>query len=219
MSQLSDVMTGLNRPTPMEERRYRIGRVVNDKNGKATVLTYVDARYVMDVLDEICGADNWSNEFMEIKGNLFCKITIAVAEEQEIGKYFIRQVSKMDVGVPSNFESEKGEASDSFKRCAVHFGIGRDLYHVGTMYATCVQGRSGWMLPHDWQPDDEQKQSISFTPATVDVEHFNELIADLVWTDGQRDNAQAWINRGGFSKSEWDMKIAGMEKHVKGELE
>ena len=64
----------------------------------------------------------------EIKNNLYCRITIRLGDEV---------VSKMDVGVPSNFESEKGECSDAFKRCAVKFGIGRDLYHVGTLYAQC----------------------------------------------------------------------------------
>ena len=61
---LGDILKGLSRPTPLEERRYRIGRVLNDKNGKASVLTYVDARYVMDVLDEIVGAENWNDEYI-----------------------------------------------------------------------------------------------------------------------------------------------------------
>jgi len=207
MSTLSDVMTGLNRPTPKEERRYRIGRVVNDKNGKATVLTYVDARYVMDVFDEICGGDKWSNEFVEINGNLFSKITIRVGDES---------VTKMDVGVPSNFEAVKGEASDSFKRCAVHFGIGRDLYHVGVTYANCVQGRSGWMLPHDWQPEDDSADKPEFHPTDLDKEHFKALLGNEIWTESQSDNGFSWLDRGGFSKREWDMKIAGMESHVKG---
>jgi hypothetical protein len=37
-------------------------------------------------------------------------------------------ISKEDVGVESNTEETKGEASDSFKRSAVTLGIGRELY-------------------------------------------------------------------------------------------
>lgn len=37
-------------------------------------------------------------------------------------------VSKQDVGVESNTEKEKGQASDAFKRACVNWGIGRELY-------------------------------------------------------------------------------------------
>ena len=37
-------------------------------------------------------------------------------------------ITKWDAGKESNTESEKGEASDSFKRAAVNWGIGRELY-------------------------------------------------------------------------------------------
>ena len=37
-------------------------------------------------------------------------------------------ISKQDVGVESNTEKEKGQASDAFKRACVNWGIGRELY-------------------------------------------------------------------------------------------
>jgi hypothetical protein len=37
-------------------------------------------------------------------------------------------VSKEDIGTESNTESEKGLASDSFKRACFNWGIGRELY-------------------------------------------------------------------------------------------
>ena len=37
-------------------------------------------------------------------------------------------IAKEDVGTESNVEREKGLASDSFKRAAVNWGVGRELY-------------------------------------------------------------------------------------------
>lgn len=39
-----------------------------------------------------------------------------------------KTVWKWDCGTESNTEKEKGEASDSFKRACVNWGIGRELY-------------------------------------------------------------------------------------------
>lgn len=39
----------------------------------------------------------------------------------------------------SNTEKEKGEASDSFKRAAVNWGIGRWLYSLPTMWITAQE--------------------------------------------------------------------------------
>lgn len=115
----------LSAPTPKNEIKFRVGRTFEYDNKKfAMMLKYIDARYVQDTLDKIIGIGNWSNEYLEIKGNLFCKITIYFFKEDGS----IGSISKMDCGVESNVEKEKGEASDSFKRCAVHFGIARDLY-------------------------------------------------------------------------------------------
>jgi len=135
--------------TPKDERKYRVGNTF-DYSGKkyANMLCYVDARYVMDTLDRLVGSANWDNEYFEIKGNLFCRITIRYEREDgSIGK-----VSKMDCGTESNVEKQKGEASDSFKRCAVHFGIGRDLYSSGNYRVEMNEYKGKWYPPKDWKP-------------------------------------------------------------------
>ena len=115
----------LNVKTPIEEIKYRVGSTWSREGRRyGLMLRYIDARFVMDKLDLIVGSENWSNEYYEIKGNLFCKITIRFLREDGT----IDSISKMDCGTESNVEKQKGEASDSFKRCAVHFGLGRDLY-------------------------------------------------------------------------------------------
>ena len=85
----------------------------------AVALLYKTARIDMDLLDEVIGADRWSCEYREIKGNLFCGITID-------------GVTKWDCGIESRADDDgnekKGEASDAFKRAGFRWGIGRELY-------------------------------------------------------------------------------------------
>ena len=85
----------------------------------ATALLYKTARTDMQLLDETVGADCWSCDYKEIKGNLFCGITID-------------GVTKWDCGIESREDNEgnekKGEASDAFKRAGFRWGIGRELY-------------------------------------------------------------------------------------------
>ena len=95
------------------------------KDGKGLVLLlYKNARCDMNILDETVGAENWQREHYECKGNLFCRVGIRVEHETEQSEW----VWKSDCGVESNTESEKGEASDSFKRACFNWGIGRELY-------------------------------------------------------------------------------------------
>ena len=89
--------------------------------GKALLLLYKDARVDMTILDETFGAMHWKRSHKEVKGNLFC--TISVFDESQK-----QWVEKEDVGIESMSEAEKGEASDSFKRAGTNWGIGRELY-------------------------------------------------------------------------------------------
>ena len=94
-------MNNLSAPTPLEVRKYRVGNTFDWDNKKiANMLCYVDARYVMDRLDAVVGGANWDSEFLEIKGRLYCKITIRyVREDGSIGSAF-----KMDCGTEGNIE-------------------------------------------------------------------------------------------------------------------
>ena len=143
----------LQSETPISERKYRVGNTF-DYSGKrwANMLCYVDARYVQDKLDDIMGVGNWSSDFIEIKGSLFCRITISFLRDNgDIGI-----VSKMDCGTESNVEKQKGEASDAFKRAAVHFGVGRDLYNLdNSKYRVeMILGTNGKHYPpKNWKPE------------------------------------------------------------------
>ena len=101
-----------------DEIECRVG-TVTDKG--CSLLMYKDARVDMRLLDEVVGGLNWKREHTTINGNLYCTVSIYNADTKE-------WVSKQDVGVESNTEKEKGQASDSFKRACFNWGIGRELY-------------------------------------------------------------------------------------------
>lgn len=120
----------------------RVG-TVTDKG--CSLLMYKDARVDMRLLDEVVGPMNWKREHELINGNLFCTVSI---RDKESGEW----VSKQDVGVESNTEKEKGQASDAFKRACVNWGIGRELYTCPFVWVNLAQdewknGRNGMKQP------------------------------------------------------------------------
>lgn len=101
-----------------DEIEVRVGQVTEKG---VSLLLYKDARCDKRILDEVFGIHNWANSYTEIKGNLYCAIQLF---DERTGMW----VQKMDCGVESNTEKEKGEASDAFKRACFNIGIGRELY-------------------------------------------------------------------------------------------
>ena len=86
-----------------------------------TLVGYIDARDAEDLLDSVCGPENWCNDFKMIGTQMLCSIGV-----KNNGEW----VFKHDGGTKSNIEQEKGLLSDSFKRAAVKWGIGRFLYRL-----------------------------------------------------------------------------------------
>lgn len=111
-------MENLFRDLKADEVECRIGTVVKDKG--VSLLLYKDARCDMAILDETFTPFGWQRDHFELKGNIYCKVGI----KADNGEW----IWKADCGKESYTESEKGEASDSFKRACVNWGIGRELY-------------------------------------------------------------------------------------------
>jgi Rad52/22 family double-strand break repair protein len=94
-------------------------------SAKAQCVAYIDARDAMDLLDKVCGPENWQDKYMQVKNTMVCSVGIKLGEEW---------VWKTDGGSESDIEKEKGELSDSFKRACVKWGIGRFLYDLETRW-------------------------------------------------------------------------------------
>ena len=115
-------------------------RVSQIKEKYLDLLLYKDARVDQNILDETVGAMNWQRDHKELKGNIYCGISIYDEDRKQ-------WVTKWDCGKESFSEAEKGEASDSFKRAGFNWGIGRELY-------TAPQIRI-------WQQDKEGNENFS----------------------------------------------------------
>jgi hypothetical protein len=94
-------------------------RVAMAKPNGVSLLLYKDARCDMKILNETVGKQNWQRKHYECKGNLFCSVGIKCGDEW---------IWKDDCGTEGNYEKEKSESSDSFKRACFSWSIGLALY-------------------------------------------------------------------------------------------
>ena len=76
------------------------------KNG-AVLLLYKTARTDMDILDETVGSENWTNDYREIKGNLYCGIAIREGDAW---------TWKWDCGIESREDGEGNEKRGGKRR-------------------------------------------------------------------------------------------------------
>lgn len=101
----------------------------------AIALLYKTARVDMNILDKAVGPMNWKCSYREVKGNLYCEISIYDPDKKE-------WISKEDCGIESRDDGEgnqhKGEASDAFKRAGFKWGIGRELYTAPFIFIHCA---------------------------------------------------------------------------------
>ena len=88
---------------------------------RVNLLLYKNARVDMKIMDELFTPMGWKRTHKLIGDRLYCCVEVYNPETKE-------WICKEDVGVESNTEAEKGQASDSFKRACVNWGIGRELY-------------------------------------------------------------------------------------------
>lgn len=114
----------LAEPFDPGEIKCKPGKIVGNR---AMALFYVDARLVMDRLDEVFGVMGWQDAYeVMASGCVACRLSVKDGEVW---------VTKMDVGgqseQPDEGDREKAAFSDALKRAAVKFGIGRYLYRLG----------------------------------------------------------------------------------------
>ena len=139
------------------------------KQGGAILLLYKDARVDMRILDQVFGIDGWQRTHEVIDGNLYCNIDIWSDEK----KCWIR---KQDVGIESNIEKEKGQASDAFKRTGFNIGIGRELYTAPFIYVN--------LNKDELTQDNKLKSTVKFIVNHIAYNNKRE-IAELTIVDNK----------------------------------
>ena len=117
---MENVITKLSAHFEDHEIEWRVGSTNKDKT-KGLMLAYVTNRAIMNRLDDVVGAANWKQTFREIHKGIICSLSIRFSESGE-------WITKEDGADLTDIESTKGGLSDSMKRAAVQFGIGRYLY-------------------------------------------------------------------------------------------
>lgn len=118
-------------------------QTVSKTKPKAQCVAYIDARDVMDLLDKAVGYENWKDEYLYVNNQWLCGLSIRT----ENGEW----VTRWDTGTSGNFEAEKSAISDSFKRAAVKWGIGRFLYDIKfELVDTNMPGKGAYpVFPHN----------------------------------------------------------------------
>lgn len=125
----------IRNPVQTNEIEWRVQQQTKDGK-KLIVVPYITNRCVMERFDNAFGAENWTSEFREIQGGFLCRLTV----------YFNgRNIYREDGASKTAIEPEKGGISDSMKRAAVQFGLGRNLYD----YPRVMIETDGKFIP-DW---------------------------------------------------------------------
>lgn len=119
----------LKAPFPPDRVSWRIGSTTQDKS-RGMAMSYLDARDVMERLDDVCGPGGWQNRYSHANGKTVCDIGIKIDNEW---------IWKADGAGDTDVEAEKGALSDAFKRAAVRWGVGRYLYDVSAVWVEIEQ--------------------------------------------------------------------------------
>ena len=114
---------------------WRIQQTTQDKS-RGLAVAFITSRAIQKRLDETVGPFHWKTEFSPWhqigNGSQLCALSIYDEERKE-------WVTKTDGAENSDIEPVKGGLSDSFKRTAVQWGIGRYLYSMGAVWVDVEQ--------------------------------------------------------------------------------
>lgn len=151
-----EIMAKLQTPFPPEEIEWRVGSTSGDKT-KGLALAYVTNRAIQNRLDEVFGPFGWQNQYREWKGNSqICGISV---------KWEGEWITKWDGADDSQTEAVKGGLSDSMKRAAYQWGIGRYLYKLESQWVDIEPcGRSYRIKREPRLPEWALPEGYKYTP-------------------------------------------------------
>lgn len=146
----SEIQAALAMPFAPEDLEWRLQRTfVSGGNTMGVAVPYVTNRAIQSRLDEVVGLNNWHNEYKPWHGtgkkdSQICGISI----------YFEGRswITKWDGAEDTDIEPIKGGLSDSMKRAAVQWGIGRVLYNMDVVFVDVEQRGKSWVIAKKEQP-------------------------------------------------------------------
>lgn len=155
MANVEDVFEGLVRPFDEEKVSWRT-QSMGKSNGRLWVrmIPYIDARDVMNRLDEVLGPYNWQSKLETFGEYTKCSLGLFINNNW---------IWKEDVGENTNTAPYKGAASDSLKRAACQWGVGRYLYDEDSKFAEIVEkGTRGALYGSGTVKSGNSKERIDF---------------------------------------------------------
>lgn len=140
------IQAELAMPFAPEDLEWRLQRVIEAKE-LGIAVPYVTNRAIMSRLDDVVGPENWYNDFKPWHG--------AGGKEAQLCGISIRYgdgfITKWDGAEDSDIEPIKGGLSDSMKRAAVQWGIGRVLYNMDVVFVDVEKRGKTWSIKNNQQ--------------------------------------------------------------------
>ncbi len=153
---------------------------------RALVASFIDARCVMDRLDDVMGVAGWRDSYSaQANGTVLCRLELLINGEW---------IGKEDVGgqsaQPDSGDRDKSAFSNALKRAAVKWGIGRYLYALKLGWLDYDPVKKQFVRPpaipdrflpraHDRAPVVTQKQQPPAAPV-VEVKQQRPSLWDRV---------------------------------------
>ena len=140
-----ELINKLQEPFLESEIEWRVGSTNSDKT-KGLALAYVTNRAIQNRLDEVFGIFGWKNEFIKWSDKTqLCGIAI---KDTDSGEW----ITKYDGAENTDFEPTKGGLSDSMKRAAYQWGIGRYLYKLDAVWVSIKQQGKSYVIEKGCTP-------------------------------------------------------------------
>ncbi|GHV13437.1 hypothetical protein FACS1894219_08230 [Clostridia bacterium] len=141
----NEIIQRLRAPFAFRDVEWKIQVTTQDK-ARGMAVAYIDSRAIQNRLDEAVGVFNWKNTFEPWQSNSqICGLSV---RDAECGEW----ITKFDGAENTDIEPVKGGLSDSFKRAACVWGIGRYLYELGGIWVEVEQrGKSSVIRDNQYQ--------------------------------------------------------------------
>ena len=156
-------------------------RVGSTNDSGFQLLLYKNARVDMALLDEVVGVGNWQREHIILGNDIYCRLGIW---NKELNQW----IWKTDAGSSGTIEEEKSKASDSFKRAATNFGLGRCLYTAPFVWIV-TKDKNGKLTGEDKKTCRYSVKVIAYTNHKISqLVIINDKTKQVVFSYGYKEN-------------------------------
>lgn len=141
----------LGKPFPISDVLWRF-QYLDKVKLEGLAVPYIDARAIADRLDNVVGQNRWKDSYTEWHGGGDNKVTAQLCTiyvyDDEINEW----IGKTDGAENTDIEPVKGGLSDSFKRAAVKWNIGRYLYKFQTQWVSAEKQGKNFVIAKSAKP-------------------------------------------------------------------